>query len=305
VKNIPSESGFCSIFSEQAGESLTGSAPFAEWYMVLETHEPFGKHAFEESQIPDQVKNFLIEKLQMFNNSRLLLGHGPHQPFPDGPRFFLARTTNPEPALYEFKLGSFDDLLQINFHALYTNSPACAVYRRHEPIYLVCTNGKRDPCCAKFGLPIFNEVKMLRPDSTWQSSHIGGHRYGPLLLILPNGLLYGRLGTFDARETVESFSRGEIYLPRLRGRSAYPQPAQAAEILIRQANAQFKLDDLNLLETKELSPRTWRVRFIHPKSGEITEVTVEAENTETSVFESCLSEKQTLIKNYSLGKENE
>ena len=294
------ESEFCSIRSEQTGEHLIGSAPFTETYLVIETPEPFGKVAFEESLIPVDVKIFLKEKLSGFPNARLLLGHGPHQPFPGGPRFFLARTTDPRPVLYEFKLRSYEDLLQIDFQAILSNAPANAINQRKEPIYLVCTNGKRDPCCAKFGLPIFNEIKTLHPDSVWQSSHMGGHRFGPLLLILPHGLVYGRLGTYDAREAVEAYSRGEVYLPRLRGRATYPQAAQVAEFFIRQANDLLDLRALQLMDAHEIRPGQWSVIFINPETGRTTRVVVAIEKTEQKVFESCQSEKQTFLTKFSL-----
>jgi hypothetical protein len=105
--------------------------------------------------------------------------------------------------------------------------------RRHEPLYLVCTHGKRDRCCATLGRPIADTLAALHGDDVWEISHIGGHRFAGNLVVLPDGLVYGGLDVAEAVGTVRLHQAGRLDLAHLRGRAGLPRAAQAAEVLLR------------------------------------------------------------------------
>ncbi len=71
---------------------------------------------------------------------------------------------------------------------------------------LVCTHGARDVCCGKFGYPIYNilRFKHANPGSlrVWRTSHVGGHRFAPTLLELPEGRYWGHLEIGTAEDLV-------------------------------------------------------------------------------------------------------
>jgi hypothetical protein len=46
-----------------------------------------------------------------------------------------------------------------------------------EPIYLVCTHGRHDACCAVRGRPVAAALAAAYPERTWECSHIGGDRF--------------------------------------------------------------------------------------------------------------------------------
>ena len=48
-----------------------------------------------------------------------------------------------------------------------------------EPHYFVCTNGQRDVCCARFGLPVYAGLRAQVGQRVWQVTHLGGHRFAP------------------------------------------------------------------------------------------------------------------------------
>jgi hypothetical protein len=98
-----------------------------------------------------------------------------------------------------------------------------------EPRYFVCTNGQRDLCCARFGLPVYAALRTLVGDRVWQVTHLGGHRFAPNVLALPQGVLYGRVNEMAAPALVEQVEAGGLSFPHLRGRTWYPPVAQAAE----------------------------------------------------------------------------
>src|SRR5262249_46855313 len=51
-----------------------------------------------------------------------------------------------------------------------------------EVHYFVCTNGQRDLCCARFGLPVYSALRERVAGRVWQTTHLGGHRFAPNIL---------------------------------------------------------------------------------------------------------------------------
>lgn len=65
---------------------------------------------------------------------------------------------------------------------------------------LVCTHGSRDRCCGQSGTLLFLELEdalaggdISAPVRIWRTSHIGGHRFAPTVLTLPDGLAWSNL----------------------------------------------------------------------------------------------------------------
>jgi hypothetical protein len=98
-----------------------------------------------------------------------------------------------------------------------------------RPLFLVCTHGRRDVCCARFGAPLARTLAGRHPGQVWETTHVGGHRYAANLVILPHGLYYGPVGEESARAAIAAYRRGELALDRYRGRAGQPRPVQAAE----------------------------------------------------------------------------
>ena len=122
--------------------------------------------------------------------------------------------------------------------------------------YLVCTNGARDPCCAIRGPAVALALERSRPGHVYECSHLGGHRFAANVLVLPDGLCFGRLDARTAPALVEELDAGRLPLEHLRGRSAYEPEQQAAEILVRRELGLTGLDDLRLLGVSGSEPQT-------------------------------------------------
>jgi hypothetical protein len=62
---------------------------------------------------------------------------------------------------------------------------------------LVCTHGTVDACCAKFGYPMFKQLREAYGDDpairVWRCSHFGGHRFAATLVDLPDLRWYAYL----------------------------------------------------------------------------------------------------------------
>ncbi len=167
-------------------------------------------------------------------------------------------------------------------------------------MYLVCTHGRRDACCAKFGIPIYSQLVELANESAWQCSHLGGHRFAPNLLVLPQGLLYGRLGSLDTQRIIDSSQRGEIVLDRLRGRTTYPAVVQAAEIHLRRHMGELGTGALVWEPSDVPQQDSVPVTFVDLKSQHRYRLDIRIEDTGESVFESCQSEKTKPVIRYLL-----
>ena len=68
--------------------------------------------------------------------------------------------------------------------------------------YLVCTHSKHDTCCALRGRNVAMALHEVRPGLVLECSHVGGERFAANVLVLPTGLLYGRVLPFAAAEFV-------------------------------------------------------------------------------------------------------
>jgi hypothetical protein len=117
-----------------------------------------------------------------------------------------------------------------------------------ERHYLVCTNGARDPCCAIRGPAVAHVLERARPGQVYECSHLGGHRFAANVLVLPDGLCFGRLDARSAPALADELDAGMLPLDHLRGRTAFEPEQQAAEILVRRELGLAGLADLTLVE---------------------------------------------------------
>jgi hypothetical protein len=99
-----------------------------------------------------------------------------------------------------------------------------------NPFWLVCTNGRRDLCCGKDGIPVARALAAHDPRAAWECSHLGGHRFAANVLLVPEGLCFGRVREETATSLTDGFANDRLPLELLRGRTTSPPAAQAAEV---------------------------------------------------------------------------
>ncbi|WP_344568185.1 sucrase ferredoxin [Streptomyces axinellae] len=125
-----------------------------------------------------------------------------------------------------------------------------------DPLALVCTNGKRDRCCALLGRPLAAELEASGAANVWEISHIGGHRFAPTLLVLPYGYAYGRLGAVAVKGVLDAVRDGHVLTEGCRGRSAWDRPGQAADLAVRERTGEIRAAALTVLATTPASTAT-------------------------------------------------
>jgi hypothetical protein len=148
------------------------------------------------------------------------------------------------------------------------------------PLYLVCTHGKHDPCCAARGRPVATALAAVRPGRVWQVSHLGGCRFAPSVLVLPLGLMYGRVPASAAAELVAAAEAGEVMPALLRGRIGVPPAAQAALGFAHERLALPRSRDVSLISTRAEDGSTVRARVSSPQG--VFDVTVDRERVDAS-----------------------
>jgi hypothetical protein len=115
-----------------------------------------------------------------------------------------------------------------------------------ESLFLVCTNGRHNVCCARLGAPLARALHAGFGDAVWETTHLGGDRYSANLACLPHGLYYGNLALADGSVAAERYLRGEIWLEHYRGRAGLAQAAQAAEHFLRAHTGITSVDSLTI-----------------------------------------------------------
>ena len=106
-----------------------------------------------------------------------------------------------------------------------------AIHEQGEPLYLVCTHGRRDACCGRYGGALARSLGAAGYP-VWETTHVGGHRFAANLVILPHGLYYGPVDVEEATAALEAYRDGLIIPDRFRGRAGLPAGDQMAEHLL-------------------------------------------------------------------------
>ena len=129
------------------------------------------------------------------------------------------------------------------------------------PVYLVCTHGRHDICCADKGRPLYRELAELRPEQTWEVSHLGGDRFAGNLVVLPRGDYFGRVAPQDVGSLVLEYETQKLDMAHHRGRSIQPRLVQAAEHFLRTSRSLTGFDVLDLVEYSRPDPHHAEVLF--------------------------------------------
>ncbi len=278
------EQPYCSVVSQEVGELLLGSAPLVKVWFLLEYNRPWGAKATEENELPVGVQQWLQQQVNGVENGRLQFIR--RQTPSGGITFFILVADEQTPRLYPFHLETYTDLFALDMARIVAGQVAAPVLPGALPLYLVCTNARRDRCCGVFGAALYRQLLSLVPNQVWQTTHLGGHRFAPTLLTLPDGVYYGRLSPDHLPEFLTSTQQGQLYLPGYRGRTCYSEPVQAAEWYLRQRVGRFGTADFRLISAQK-SENVWRVLFQEGETAVTHTLHLREEPTLLPIHASC------------------
>lgn len=215
----------CSSFTD---EPLPGTATTETGWLCIENESGWGRDPFSGGTFAPEVGE-AIERFADERALRVLLIHRPGRAGGIGPmRVFVADSVPGRSSLRMFTVDDYADIPRLP-----VDDPAAGDLA--DPIALVCTNGKRDVCCAVLGRPIAAELAARYTEPVvWECSHTGGHRFAPVVIVLPTGYTYGRVSSAQAGEALDAARTGVVSVSGLRGRSSIPPAEQAAEVAVRE-----------------------------------------------------------------------
>ncbi|MFC0625615.1 sucrase ferredoxin [Kribbella deserti] len=286
--------GLCSTWCRELEEPIAGTAVVATGWLVVEQPGPWGAKAPTQSHFDPvlgaRIDNDAKKADVRFGLIRTPGRHAdlPAEDLPAGSRQVFAACTVPgRTILLGGRIGAPEELLAIDLEALARGDAAAitaavpSLAPVEGPIVLVCTNGKRDECCAILGRPIAQALAAAAPGRVWESNHLGGHRFAPTATILPEGSSHGQLTVESALEMYAAATRGETVIESLRGRGCWSKRGQTAEIAVRRAIGEARLDVLTVVDA---DPESVAVRH---QDGRAWTVAVSTEPADPPRPESC------------------
>ncbi|MDE0055465.1 MAG: hypothetical protein OXT64_14620, partial [Gammaproteobacteria bacterium] len=222
------ERQYCSELSLAAGEPLAGTAARVDVWLLLEYNPVWRAKAVTDNDLSAEVTAWLDQQMASATDR----GLQPRLQFIRQPELDRERITlfaGTAEGLYRAEISGYGTITDLD---LATDLGSASMPRVEESQYFICTNGQRDLCCARFGLPTYARLRELVGERAWQTTHVGGHRFAPNVLTLPQGVLYGRVRPEDVPRFVEDVEAGRLAQDHVRGRSALPAEAQAAEMAL-------------------------------------------------------------------------
>lgn len=247
----PGGTGFrCARAAEDAGDDPAGSASTVRAFLLVEVEGAWGADALRARLVPPAVSAHLAELEKQHRVRPLVIRRqGSRAQSSGGINVFVACTAPDDPWLEHAVLDDFEGLLDLDLSGVAAGRRP-GLDRHDEPLFCVCTHGRHDACCAERGRPVWEALNRAAPEDSWQVSHIGGDRFAANVLVLPEGLYYGRVQATDAARLVTAHRRGTLLLDHLRGRSAYPFAVQAAEAFLRRALGVAELDRVRVVRQR-------------------------------------------------------
>ena len=217
----------CAAESLTRGDDPAGTASTVRAFLLVEDAGPWGVAILRDSRLPAAVR----AALGAVRGVRPLLVRRSGRQAGSGVRVFAVRVGTEGGWAETAVLDSVDDLVGLDLSPL-GEGRSVGLEPYSEPLVLVCTHGRHDACCAERGRPVALALAESGVDA-WECSHIGGDRFAGNVLVLPDGLYYGRVEPRDAAGLVRRHAEGRLDLEHLRGRSDLPMPVQYAEVALR------------------------------------------------------------------------
>ncbi|GAA2073917.1 sucrase ferredoxin [Aeromicrobium halocynthiae] len=244
----------CAESARDRGDPIVGTALHLSRLLLIEHPGPWPFHALESEGVVDVVPA-LVEATRAA----------------EGRTFLIRRTGRREPterrawAVVDVDAGRIrwgtwtepSDLVATAVPTLAASSEDWT----SEPAFLVCAHGRHDTCCAVRGRPVAAALAERWPDATWESSHVGGDRFAPNVVIVPDGTYYGALEEESVVDVIGDHLAGRVRAEYVRGSSALPPVAQAVAVAGLRRWGPAAPRSVIGHDCRQLDDRTWQVRL--------------------------------------------
>lgn len=254
-----------------------GTASRADFWVALEQPGPWGRKAITQSRLDPIVGAALEDRISSLGG-RLVLVRRPGRHVDEGcstPRTVVvgAGMSAGSPWTGETHLLAPGRLLEL-LTDFDPTAPRPAWLQPSPPALLVCTNGKRDQCCALEGRDLVGDLASgPLAAQVWEASHLGGHRFAPTAVVLPTNQSLARLDPTMAAEALAAAAEGRALAAGMlhdRGLSHLEPADQVVDAHLRATGQRAEAVKTSLEEqlpsscgTDAVPLTVWQVRDAH------------------------------------------
>jgi hypothetical protein len=261
VKRAP-----CSDQSLARDDQMHGTASAGQRWLLLELAGAWGHSAFLQSPtiIDPKLGHAVVRRAEAAGmRIAAIRRHGRRSETPRW-RWFVADSRLGHETLHHGEVSGPREYLELALDGS-DGEPVSG------PLVAVCAHGRHDQCCAVRGRAAVAAISAEYPEFTWECSHLGGDRFAATMLVLPEGLCYGRVDSTDASRLVDLYLQRRLDDTFLRGRTSLPHTVQAAQHYARQELGDDRIDSLAPLEVE---PDEGTTRVVLQFGADEVEVTV-------------------------------
>lgn len=275
----------CADVSSASAEPLAATASRVDHWILVEYRGLWGRDVLGGSLLSPRLKAHLREQLAALRHARLLFVKQPGRRAHGRRALYFGSSRPGEERFFSLEVDDHEDLVSLDFATALAGGDVPGVPVEH-PLFVVCTHGKRDRCCAKYGQPLYEGFRRATdPAWVWQSTHVGGDRFAGNVVCLPQGLYFGRVGEDEVGPLLDAYLDGRVYGERYRGRSAYGFAVQEAERAVREAAALDGIDDVAYVAARPGEDGAWHVRL--DAGGRLYEVEVAPDLADEPAYLTC------------------
>lgn len=216
----PTVKAYCNVLALEKGLDPVGHAGSFDDAVLIETPLPWKRDIYQQAgALPAEAIALMGLWLGRYHET----GEYRHRPLLIAPDtaysragfrrvMFYTRSTPDAPHFEKHEYCVPEAELGGLLWALYEareNLSQYQVYRvpEHDATrdILVCTHGTVDAACAKFGFPLYNDLRRNHAGEglrVWRVSHFGGHVFAPTLMDMPTGHYWAYVEESQARQIV-------------------------------------------------------------------------------------------------------
>jgi hypothetical protein len=205
--SLTADCQLCSVISKTNGEDPIGSAKPCDGWVVMELPLPWTTERFQHDPLLQPILALFHELHERgINVAPMAIAPDREYSIPDRAQvFYYRRSTH---AFAQFEKQTF--LLSPTEIVPLIKALLCQPDELHQfstaqqPTddirdIMVCTHGNIDIACARFGQPIYTQLRKEYAAQSggklrvWRCSHFGGHQFAPTLVDFPTGQVWGHL----------------------------------------------------------------------------------------------------------------
>jgi hypothetical protein len=277
----------CAALADLRHDSLIATAPPASRWLLIESHAAWPRQALASLAVGEQVARACRE---LGYRPVLIRRHGRVDRL-GVRRWGLVDCRPGRESISWGELPNDEHLLDV----LAGKDPGTV---SAEPVYLVCTHGRHDACCAVRGRPVTSALAAAYPDRTWECSHIGGDRFAANVVVLPHGLFYGHVPPSRAVELAKRYDEGVVVPDLLRGSGAFTPPVQAAQHFARAAGHALALANLLPQSVQQLPGQRWQILLASADGPIAVEVSAHLDTVEARL--TCAGSSPSQVRRFDL-----